>query len=73
MTLNVAVKNLQRWLNLPEHAAWAMASANPARVVGLARHGVIREGAAANLVLWKPDLTPWRTWVDGELVFAPTS
>ncbi len=69
LTMNVAVKNLHQWLNLPEYQIWAMASANPSRVVGLLNHGVIRPGAAANLVLWNADFTPRRTWVNGRLVY----
>jgi N-acetylglucosamine-6-phosphate deacetylase len=69
LTLNVAVKNLRQWLKLPDHDIWAMASANPARVVGLSRHGVIQPGAAANLVLWNDDFTPRLTWVNGTIVY----
>jgi imidazolonepropionase-like amidohydrolase len=47
-----AVANLLRWLDLPSAKVWAMATRNPARLLGLEHKGVIRVGADADLVLW---------------------
>jgi N-acetylglucosamine-6-phosphate deacetylase len=69
LTLNRAVKNLRAWLDLPEEQIWAMTTSNPARVANLAGLGVIQGGVAADLVLWRDDLTPSHTWVAGELVY----
>ncbi len=66
LTLDRAVRNAVRMLGLPVHQAVAMASANPARVLGLAdRKGRIREGGDADLVLLTRDLQVRRTWVGG--------
>ncbi len=69
LTLDAAVRNLRQWLDLPDHDIWAMATANPARVARVDR-GVMRVGAAADLVLWNADLTANRVWVDGNLVYS---
>ena len=66
LTLDRAVRNAVRLLGLPVHQAVAMASANPARVLGLAgRKGFIREGGDADLVLLDRELGVRRTWVEG--------
>ena len=67
LTLNLAVRNVTKWLDLPPHQVWSMASANPARVIHSDR-GRMALGAAADLVLWNADFTADRTWVDGQLV-----
>jgi len=71
LTMNVGMANLLRWLTLPPEQVWAMGTANPARVLGLAGRGVIEEGADADLVLWNEDLTPACVWVGGQRVFPP--
>lgn len=69
LTLNRAVANLNKWLNLPPHQLWATATANPARVIRSDR-GRLTVGAAADLVLWNADFTASRTWVGGQLVYS---
>ncbi len=69
LTMNVGMKNLLRWLDLPPEQVWAMGTLNPARVVGLARKGRMEVGADADLVLWDAELNPVKTWVGGELVY----
>lgn len=72
LTMNRAVANLTKWLGASPAEAIAMASCNPARVVGLQRKGVLQTGADADLVLWKqgPDgYQPQQTWVAGQSVF----
>ncbi len=69
LTLNKAVANLHEWLKIEPEAIWAMASANPARVLECDDLGAIKPGARADLVLWGDDFSPLRTWVNGELVF----
>jgi len=68
LTMNVGIANLHRWLRLPPEQIWAMGTANPARLLGLARKGVIAPGADADVVVWNDDLTARHTWVAGELV-----
>lgn len=52
LTMDRAVNNLRKWLDLPDDQIWAMATRNPARLLGMAHKGVIRKGADADLVLW---------------------
>jgi N-acyl-D-aspartate/D-glutamate deacylase len=40
----------------------------PARVIGLAKRGIIQSGAYADLVLLSRDLVPSYVWVNGNLV-----
>ena len=70
LTMNVGIANLHRWLKLPPEQIWAMGSTNPARLLGLARKGVIEPGADADVVVWNDDYTPRHTWVAGEQVYA---
>jgi N-acetylglucosamine-6-phosphate deacetylase len=69
LTMNAALRNLMTWLDLPREQVWAMGTCNPARVLGLAKTGVLTPGADADLVLWNDDLTPDKTWCRGALVF----
>jgi len=69
LTMNVGIANLHRWLKIPSEQIWAMGTANPARLMGLATKGVIAVGADADVVLWNADFTATHTWVTGELVY----
>jgi N-acetylglucosamine-6-phosphate deacetylase len=69
LTLNAAVGNVLRWLDLPAEQVWAMATANPARVAGLTDRGRIEVGTRADLVLWNESLTPARVWVAGQEIY----
>lgn len=69
LTMNQGIANLMTWLDIPSEQIWAMATSNPARLLGLETKGRIEVGADADLVLWNDDLTPRRTWVAGKCVF----
>ena len=69
LTMDRGIANLMRWLSLPPAQIWAMGTANPARVLGLARKGRIKVGADADLVLWNEDFRPAKTWVAGECTY----
>jgi N-acetylglucosamine-6-phosphate deacetylase len=69
LTMDAGLRNLLQWLDLPPAQVWAMATANPARLLGLTRQGTLKAGALADLVLWDDDLTPAMTWVHGEVVY----
>ncbi|QBC42240.1 N-acetylglucosamine-6-phosphate deacetylase [Iodobacter fluviatilis] len=63
-----AVRHAQKWLGLPLERAWALASRNPARSLGLADLGSIAIGKKASLTLISPDLAVMGTWVQGRQV-----
>ena len=66
LTLDRGMANLLRWLDLPAEQVWAMATRNPARLLGLKGKGVLQPGADADLVLWDQSdgqLRAVRTWV----------
>ena len=72
LTMDVAIANLHRWLQLDSPKIWAMGSLNPASLMGLTSKGRLRVGADADLVLWRdsPDaLRVQRAWVAGRSVF----
>lgn len=61
-----AVRNTVEMLGLPVEQALHMASAVPARFLGLDdRYGAIRPGMRASLVRLCADLTARETWIDG--------
>ena len=73
LTLDRGMANLLRWLDLPAAQVWAMATRNPARLLGLEGKGVLQPGADADLVLWDESggrLRAVRTWLAGECVFS---
>lgn len=69
LTMDQGVRNLLTWGFVPPEQTWAMATRNPAGVLGLARKGSLSPGADADLVLWNEDLTPARTFVGGRCVY----
>jgi N-acetylglucosamine-6-phosphate deacetylase len=71
LTMDQAVRNAIRWLEVDLHQAIRMAAANPARVLGLDHvKGTIAEGFDADLVLLDRDLNVQKTWVGGQCVFS---
>ncbi len=72
LTMDQGVNNLMQWLDLPEEHVWAMATRNPAGVIGAHKKGTLDAHTDADLVLWAEDdegLKPIRTWVAGETVY----
>ena len=63
------VRNMVNQVGLPLHEAVAMASANPARALGLNTKGRLETGADADLVVLSPELEVLETLVAGERVF----
>jgi N-acetylglucosamine-6-phosphate deacetylase len=71
ITLDQAVRNAVRHMDVPLHQAVAMASTNAARAIGLGdRYGLIAPGYAADFVTLDDDLQFCDVWVNGEK-FAP--
>lgn len=70
LTMDIAVRNAIKMLDVSLPMAVRMAAANPARVLGLNdRKGQIKKGYHADLVLLDKDLNVKKTWVSGKLVF----
>ncbi|MDW7658864.1 MAG: amidohydrolase family protein [Bacillota bacterium] len=70
LTLDRAVRNAISMLDLPLPQAVAMASTNPARVLGLGcRKGRVAPGFDADLVLLDEQLTVAAAWVGGCLLY----
>jgi N-acetylglucosamine-6-phosphate deacetylase len=70
LTLDCAVRNAVKMLGVDVGQAVRMASANPARVLGLGHcKGAIAAGYDADLVLLDAALHVTRTWVGGRCVF----
>ena len=63
------VRVMVNQVGVPLHEAVAMATANPARALGLSSKGRLKIGADADFVILSPDLEVRRTLVGGERVF----
>lgn len=70
LTLDQAVRNAVKFLDIPPDRAMRMVSRNPAAVLGLAdTKGAVAEGYDADLVLLDENLCVRKTFVGGEVVF----
>ena len=63
------VRVLVNQVGIPLHEAVAMATANPARSIGLGSKGRLKPGADADFVVLSRDLEVRRTLVAGERIF----
>lgn len=77
LTMDRGLKNLAEWLEATPFGTLlqvvAMATREPARLLGLSRKGKIQPGMDADLVLLGRNLQVGKTFVAGELVFDSTS
>ena len=64
------VRTMVRDVDVPLHEAIAMATANPARAIGLATKGRLAVGADADFVVLSPELEVMRTFVRGEEIWS---
>ena len=64
------VRTLVDAVEIPVHEAITMASANPARVIGLETKGRLAAGTDADLVVLSPELRVLRTFAGGEEIFS---
>ncbi len=71
LTMAEAVRNAVGMAGIPLADALHMATAGPARVIGLADRGRVRPGSVADLVALDGDLRVARVWQGGEEVSAP--
>jgi len=63
------VRVMVNQVGVPLHEAIAMATANPARALGLTTKGKLKPGADADFVILSPDLEVRQTFVNGEQIF----
>jgi N-acetylglucosamine-6-phosphate deacetylase len=63
------VRVMVHQVGVPLHEAVAMATANPARTLGLAPKGKLEAGADADLVVLSPQLEVMQTYMGGERIF----
>jgi N-acetylglucosamine-6-phosphate deacetylase len=64
------VRTMVRDVDVPVHEAITMATANPARAIGLETKGHLAVGADADFVVLSPDLEVVRTFVRGEEIWS---
>lgn len=64
------VRTMVREVGVPLHEAVAMASTNPARLLGWAAKGGLAAGCDADFVVLSPELEVLQTFVAGEQVFS---
>ena len=70
LTMDRAVQNACKFLDLPLHEAVKMASTNPAHVLNIEKNkGVIAKGYDADLLVIDADVNVLHAWVAGELLF----
>ena len=70
LTLDVAFRRLTSEMGFSPIDAALMCSTTPARELGLVGHGVIAEGAVADLVVLDSDGAVVQTYIGGRLVYA---
>ncbi|MEX1254175.1 MAG: N-acetylglucosamine-6-phosphate deacetylase [Dehalococcoidia bacterium] len=69
LTMDRAVRNMRRLAGVPLRECIEMATATPARVLGLEGElGVLAPGARADIVVCDDDVNVWRVFVGGVLV-----
>ena len=72
LTLNAAVRNMIEFCGCPPHEAVAMASLNPARLLGLdGSKGRLAEGYAADIAVFGTDWETKLTVIGGKVYFEP--
>ena len=63
------VRVMVNQVGVPLHEAIAMATANPARALGLTTKGKLKPGADADFVIVSPALEVQQTYLAGEKLF----
>ena len=69
LTLNQAVRNFHRSTGVTLPQAIALASRNPAQLLGLSGKGSIQKGMDADIVIFDEDMTIAATFVGGRVVY----
>ncbi|MEX2431585.1 MAG: amidohydrolase family protein, partial [Dehalococcoidia bacterium] len=74
LTMSAAVRNIRRMTGVPDAEAVAMASANPARALGIDnRKGGLAAGMDADVAICSPDFDVLLTMVEGQIVYRSPS
>jgi N-acetylglucosamine-6-phosphate deacetylase len=71
LTMDRAAWNMHSLANAPLREAIEMATATPARVLGLENIGVLKPSGRADIAIFDEEMRPWRVYVGGELAYAP--
>jgi N-acetylglucosamine-6-phosphate deacetylase len=72
LTMDAGVNNMIEWMDQPIEQIWAMATTNPADVIGLSHKGRLEVGCDADLVFWDrigERFVPTQTWVSGKCIW----
>lgn len=68
--MDKAVRNVHEWTDLDIAKVVAMATANPAKLLGIyPQKGVLKEGADADIAIFNNDLFCQSTYVGGKKVY----
>lgn len=71
LSMNAAVRNMSDLAGVPLLECIRMATATPARVLGLQDEiGVLEPGARADIAVCNADMSVWKVFVGGELAYA---
>ena len=71
LSMNAAVRNMSDLAGVPLLECVRMATATPARVLGLQSEiGVLGPGARADIAVCNADMSVWKVFVGGELAYA---
>jgi len=70
LTINKAVYNIIRWLNLPVYKAIQTVTINPAKLLGLSNSkGKIKSGYDADIIAFSDDLKIKLSVVNGKVIY----
>ncbi len=70
LSMNVAVRNMQRLAGVPLIDCVRMATATPARALGMEGEiGALKPGARADIVVCDDELRVWKVFVGGEIAY----
>jgi N-acetylglucosamine-6-phosphate deacetylase len=73
LTLDQAIKNIQKFANIPLHQAVRLATLTPASVLGLkGRKGELRAGADADILIADSNMNIKVVMIDGKIVYRPS-
>jgi N-acetylglucosamine-6-phosphate deacetylase len=72
LTMDAALRNAARFLEIPMHEALRMTTSTPAAILGLPTRGRIAPGADADLIFLSAEGEVRETLVSGRTIYNPT-